>query len=209
MTGCKAWLLKPIRNKNNSHRQNAGAARPKPYALPTTPGYTSCAKRIRRQEQAIDPKAVDRLQPGSWLATSGLIYSDSPELLAKVSLFGAKENALVLEQPDWWSSQARSRRILDPYPVRQGEIGDASGYRTVITKTGEKRPDWLNLQKPTPFSRLVYGLSSAYLMNGNPRVLRARCRVVHPQRERLRVDRTVSWLHTARWPPSGRLALLR
>ena len=105
-------------------------------------------RQLDERERAIDPKAVDRLQPGSWLATSGLIYSDSPELLAKeVSLFGAKENALVLEQPDWWSSQARE---VAEFWIRtqfgKGEIGDASGYRTVITKTGEKRPDWLNLQ---------------------------------------------------------------
>ena len=104
-------------------------------------------RQLDERERAIDPKAVDRLQPGSWLATSGLIYSDSPELLAKeVSLFGAKENALVLEQPDWWSSQARE---VAEFWIRtqfgKGEIGDASGYRTVITKTGEKRPDWLNL----------------------------------------------------------------
>ena len=104
-------------------------------------------RQLDERERAIDPKAVDRLQPGSWLATSGLIYSDSPELLAKeVSLFGAKENALVLEQPDWWSSQARE---VAEFWIRtqfgKGEIGDASGYRTVLTKTGEKRPDWLNL----------------------------------------------------------------
>ena len=58
-------------------------------------------RQLDERERAIDPKEVDRLQPGSWLATSGLIYSDSPELLAKeVSLFGGKEQALVLEQPD-------------------------------------------------------------------------------------------------------------
>ena len=161
-------------------------------------------RQLDERERAIDPKAVDRLQPGSWLATSGLIYSDSPELLAKeVSLFGAKENALVLEQPDWWSSQARE---VAEFWIRtqfgKGEIGDASGYRTVITKTGEKRPDWLNLQETDTISRLVYGLSSAYLMNGNPRVLRAAAELVRYQRERLRVEsadgRTVSWLHALR-----------
>ena len=128
----------------------------------------------------------------------------TPELLAKeVSLFGAKENALVLEQPDWWSSQARE---VAEFWIRtqfgKGEIGDASGYRTVITKTGEKRPDWLNLQETDTISRLVYGLSSAYLMNGNPRVLRAAAELVRYQRERLRVEsadgRTVSWLHALR-----------
>ena len=58
-------------------------------------------RQLDERERVIDPKAVDKLQPGSWLAASGLIYSDSPELLAKeVSLFGGKEQALVLEQPD-------------------------------------------------------------------------------------------------------------
>ncbi len=161
-------------------------------------------RQLDERERAVDPKAVDRLQPGSWLAASGLIYSDSPELLAKeVSLFGPQENALVLEQPDWWSSQARE---VAEFWIRtqfgKGEVGDASGYRTVITKSGEKRPDWLNLQETDTISRLVYGLSSAYLMNGNPRVLRAAAELVRYQRERLRVEsadgRTVSWLHALR-----------
>ena len=161
-------------------------------------------RQLDERERVIDPKAVDKLQPGSWLAASGLIYSDSPELLAKeVSLFGGKEQALVLEQPDWWSSQARE---VAEFWIRtqfgKGEVGDASGYRTAITKSGEKRPDWLNLQETDTISRLVYGLSSAYLMNGNPRVLRAAAELVRYQRERLRVEsadgRTVSWLHALR-----------
>ena len=161
-------------------------------------------RQLDERQRLIDPKAVDALPPGSWLAASGLVYSDSSELLAKeVSLFGEKEQRLVIEQPDWWSSQARD--VAEFWLRSQfgsGEIGDASGYRTSITKSGEKRPDSVNLQETDTISRLVYGLSSAYLMNGNPRVLRAAAELVRYQRERLRVEsadgRTVHWLHALR-----------
>ena len=161
-------------------------------------------RQLDERQRLIDPKAVDGLPIGSWLAASGLIYSDSPELLAKeVSFIGEKEQSLVIEQPDWWSSQARE---VAEFWVRtqfgSGEVGEASGYRTAITKSGEKRPDSVNLQETDTISRLIYGLSSAYLMNGNPRVLRAAAELVRYQRERLRVEsadgRTVSWLHALR-----------
>jgi len=166
--------------------------------------YMHSLRQLDERQRLPDPKAVDGLPLGSWLAASGLIYSDSSELLAKeVSLIGEKEQRLVIEQPDWWSSQARE---VAEFWVRtqfgSGEVGDASGYRTAITKSGEKRPDSVNLQETDTISRLIYGLSSTYLMNGNPRVLRAAAELVRYQRERLRVEsadgRTVSWLHALR-----------
>ena len=161
-------------------------------------------RQLDERQRLPDPKAVDGLQIGNWLAASGLIYSDSSELLAKeVSLIGEREQSLVIEQPDWWSSQARE---VAEFWVRTqfgtGEVGEASGYRTSITKSGEKRPDSVNLQETDTISRLIYGLSSAYMMNGNARVLRAAAELVRYQRERLRVEsadgRTVSWLHALR-----------
>lgn len=166
--------------------------------------YLHSLRQLDERQRVLDPKAVDGLQPGNWLAASGLIYSDSSELLVKeVSLFGKTEQSLVLEQPDWWSSQARD---VAEFWVRTqfgaGEVGDASGYRTAITKSGEKRSDSVNLQETDTISRLIYGLSSAYLMNGNARVLRAASELVRYQRERLRIEsadgRTVSWLHALR-----------
>lgn len=161
-------------------------------------------RQLDERQRLADPKAVNELPPGSWLAASGLIYSDSAELLAKeVALFGSQEQNLVIEQPDWWSAQARE---VAEFWIRtqfgSGEIGDAAGYRTAITKSGEKRPDSVNLQETDTISRLIYGLSSAYLMNGNPRVLRATAELVRYQRERLRVEsadgRSVHWLHALR-----------
>ena len=147
---------------------------------------------------------VQALRPGAWIAAAGLVYADAPELVAgQVSVFGHERMGLAFEQPDWWSAQAREvadfwiRTQLGP----DGR-GDASGYRTRVTKSGGKRSDADNLQETDTLSRLIYGLSSAYLMNGDAHVLEAATRLVRWQRERMRIvsadGRTVHWVHALR-----------
>ena len=166
--------------------------------------YLTTLRQLDERQRLLDPAGVQALVPGAWLAASGLVYSDTPELMAKeVALYGDSQQDLVFEQPDWWSLQARE---VAEFWIRTqfgpGDIGDPSGYRTNITKTGDKRPDSINLQETDTLSRLIYGLSSAYLLNGNPRVLRAASELVRMQRERMRIEsadgRTVYWLHALR-----------
>ena len=161
-------------------------------------------RNLDERERLRDDQGMTALRPGAWIAATGLFYSDSPEMMAKeIALFGGDGQKLVFEQPDWWSSQARE--VADFWIRAQfgsGELGDASGYRTRITKSGEKRQDSDKLQETDTISRLVYGLSSTYLLNGNPRVLQAAASLVRYQRERLRIEsadgRYVYWLHALR-----------
>lgn len=166
--------------------------------------YVRTLRNLDGRERVPDSQGLAALKPGAWLAATGLIYSDSPELMAKeLALFGSDARSLVFEQADWWSAQARD--VADFWIRAQfgkGEIGSAAGYRTRITKNGGKRPESNNLQETDTLSRLVYGLSSTYLLNGNPRVLKAAAALVRYQRERMRIEtpdgRHVYWLHAVR-----------
>lgn len=151
-----------------------------------------------------DLAGMDAFPSGARVAVAGLEYSDSAEILAKdVTVFGESDNGLVYEQSDWWASQARN---LADFWIRvqlgEGETWDVSGYRTNITKTGSKRLETVNLQETATISRLIYGLSSTYILNGNPRVLKAASELVRYQRERMRMvsadGKHVYWLHAIR-----------
>ena len=102
------------------------------------------------RSRMLDPKGIDGFRPGVRVEASGLVYSDSPELVAKeVTFFSPTADVPpVFEDSDWWSSQARE---LAEFWIRtqfgEGEIGDASSYRTDITKTGTKRSETINLQE--------------------------------------------------------------
>ena len=156
------------------------------------------------RQRRLDPAGPEFFQPGMMVSATGLVYSDTEELLAKeVTFLGDPARTPLIEDADWWSSQAKE---LADFWVRTqfgtGEIGDASGYRTDITKTGTKRPETINLQESATIARLIYGLSSTYIINGNPRVLQAAAALVKYQRERLKVEspdgKYVYWYHALR-----------
>jgi hypothetical protein len=73
------------------------------------------------------------------------------------------------EEPDWWINQSRSigRSYMKwqfDYPER--EI-DYRYYRTMLHLAGAKQGDYL--QETDTISRLIYGLSTAYMMTGEER----------------------------------------
>jgi len=114
-------------------------------------------RNLDERERQLDPRGSAELQPGAWIAAAGLHYSDSPELMAKeIAVFGSNARSLVFEQSNWWSEQARE--VADFWIRAQfgnGEIGDASGYRTRITKSGGKRPDSENLQETDTILKML------------------------------------------------------
>ena len=150
-------------------------------------------------------KPVYDLPKGTLVSASGLVYSDRDELDAKdVTLFGGDPAAPVIEASDWWSAQARE---LSRFWVRaQGGGGalslNSADYRTRITKSGEPRPDSVNLQETDTLSRLVYGLSSTYLMTGETWVLDAARSLVAYQRRAMRYQTPdgsqVYWAHAVK-----------
>jgi len=170
----------------------------------TDNAYLHALRGLDERARIPDPKGLEAFRPGARVAASGLVYSDAPELVAKeVAFFSGSEAPPVFEDPDWWSSQARE---LAEFWIRvqfgEGDVGDPAGYRTDISKTGTKRPETINLQETATISRLIYGLSSTYILNGNPRVLKAARELVRFQRERMRIEsadgRYVYWLHALR-----------
>jgi mannose/cellobiose epimerase-like protein (N-acyl-D-glucosamine 2-epimerase family) len=166
--------------------------------------YLHGLKDLDERQRLLDPTDMQGFQKGVRIVASGLVYSDSPELVAKeVAFLSGTEGEPVFEQADWWSSQARD--LADFWIKTQfgeGDIGDPVGYRTNISKTGTKRPESVNLQETATISRLIYGLSSIYILNGSPRVLEAARQLVRYQRERMRIEspdgRYIYWLHAIR-----------
>jgi mannose/cellobiose epimerase-like protein (N-acyl-D-glucosamine 2-epimerase family) len=149
--------------------------------------------------------AIYDLPKGALISASGLVYSDRDELVAKeVVSFGGEPKRPVIEDPDWWSSQARE---LSRFWVRAQGGGDvfafdASRYQTRITKSGEARPKSENLQETDTVSRLVYGLSSTYLLTGEAWILDAAKKLVDLQRSTMRYQsadgRHVYWAHAVK-----------
>ncbi len=168
-----------------------------------TGAYLHSLRNLDERQRLIEPPSALDLPVGSRLAASGLLYEGDPVLIAKeIAIFGLSDEDLVFEQPDWWSSQARD--IANFWILHQlgaGDNWDPSSYRTRLAKTGADR-DGEPWQETATLSRLIYGLSSTYLMNGNPRVLKAARELVRYQRERMRVEsadgRYVFWLHALR-----------
>lgn len=166
--------------------------------------YLHTLRGLDERELILDPTGMDAFRKGVRVAAAGLIYSDAPDLVAKDVIFlSGADGAPVFEQAGWWNSQARE---LADFWIRaqfgENDIGDPSSYRTDITKTGTKRSETVNLQETATIARLIYGLSSTYILNGNPRVLKAASELVRFQREHMRVEspdgRHVYWLHALR-----------
>jgi mannose/cellobiose epimerase-like protein (N-acyl-D-glucosamine 2-epimerase family) len=77
------------------------------------------------------------------------------------------------EEPDWWIQQSASighcyLRWQFDYPKKKI---DYRNYRTILHLAGAKKGDYL--QETDTISRLIYGLSSAYMMTGEDAFLEA------------------------------------
>lgn len=118
--------------------------------------------------------------------------------IKKVTIFGNEKNEYVFEEGHWWLTQITS--FADVWLKRQFERGDNfdfTGYRTNLTSTGGKTND--DTQECDTIARLIYGLSSAYILTGNHRYLKAAAAGVKYQREMFRTishdGKFVVWHH--------------
>ena len=143
----------------------------------------------------------DMLVPGRFLYTYGVFYPEAngPVFEAQFILFlGRKADEYVIERPDWWVKQIEE--IGDFY--LQAQFGDAPvdyrGYRTLIKLGGEKEKDNYRQETDT-ISRLVYGLSSAYMLTGEDRFLEAADKGTEYLREHFRFydadEKIIYWYH--------------
>lgn len=141
---------------------------------------------------------------GNLIAANGLIYSNRPrELVAHevVVMDGLRDEEPTFESPTWWSDQAgklagfwtHAQFGAGPRLDLRGEL-----YRTSISKEGRKR-DHATMQETATLSRLIFGLASNYLMNGDPTSLAAARELVRYQRKTMRCEaaggKHVFWAH--------------
>ena len=143
----------------------------------------------------------DMLVPGRFLYTYGVFYPEAsgPVFEAQFILFlGRKTDEYVIERPDWWVKQIEE--IGDFYLHAQfgEEPVDYRGYRTTIKLGGEKEKDNYRQETDT-ISRLVYGLSSAYMLTGEDRFLEAADKGTEYLREHFRFydadEKIIYWYH--------------
>lgn len=143
----------------------------------------------------------DMLVPGRFLYTYGVFYPEAsgPVFEAQFILFlGRKAEEYVIERPDWWVKQIE--QIGDFYLHAQfgDEPVDYRGYRTTIKLGGEKEKDNYRQETDT-ISRLIYGLSSAYMLTGEDRFLEAADKGTEYLREHFRFydadEKIIYWYH--------------
>jgi mannose/cellobiose epimerase-like protein (N-acyl-D-glucosamine 2-epimerase family) len=143
----------------------------------------------------------DMLVPGRYLFTYGVFYPEADGYVfeAQFIIFvGRKPDEYVQERPDWWVRQIE--QIGDFY--LRAQFGDApvdyANYRTLIKLSGERERDNYRQETDT-ISRLVYGLSSAYMLTGEDRFLEAADKGTEYLREHFRFydadENIVYWYH--------------
>jgi mannose/cellobiose epimerase-like protein (N-acyl-D-glucosamine 2-epimerase family) len=143
----------------------------------------------------------DMLVPGRYLFTYGVFYPESGGNVfeAQFIIFvGRKPDEFAQERPDWWVRQIE--QIGDFYLHAQfgDEPVDYRNYRTLIKLSGERERDNYRQETDT-ISRLIYGLSSAYMLTGEDRFLEAADKGTEYLREHHRFydadENIVYWYH--------------
>ncbi|WP_416482679.1 AGE family epimerase/isomerase [Streptomyces sp. CL12] len=156
---------------------------------------------------------LDMLAEGRYLFAYGICYEweDGQRFEAKEITFPEeRRGAYVFEHPAWWVQQAAA--VADFY--LRGHFPDGTydwrNFRTQLTLHGTHLPDFTGedvRQETDTISRLVYGLSTAYLLTGEDRFLDAAESGTEYLREHMRVadeqDGFVYWYHGIDVTPSG------
>lgn len=103
------------------------------------------------------------------------------------------------EEPDWWITQSRSigkSYLKWQFNHPETEI-DYRNYRTMLHLAGTKKGDYL--QETDTVSRMIYGLSTAYMMTGDEAFLEASEKGTQYLRDHMRFhdqdEDVVYWYH--------------
>jgi mannose/cellobiose epimerase-like protein (N-acyl-D-glucosamine 2-epimerase family) len=140
-----------------------------------------------------DTDLAELLLPGRYLQA----YAVGDEV-KRLHLLGARPGEYRFEEPDWWPRQLVELARF----YRRAQFGattpvDYADYRTVLRLGGDKADD--HVQETDTISRLVYGMSTAYLLSGDEDFLHVAERGTEYLRDHLRfVDRdedVVYWYH--------------
>jgi mannose/cellobiose epimerase-like protein (N-acyl-D-glucosamine 2-epimerase family) len=142
------------------------------------------------------------LVPGRFLYIYGIFYPEGGDFTFEsqyVIFMGAKESSFGFERPDWWVKQIVS---AGDFYIRAQFGGpdtiDYRNYRTIINLAGKKEADNYRQETDT-ISRLIYGMSSCYLMTGEDRFLEAAEKGTQYLRDHMRFydpdEKVVYWYH--------------
>jgi putative intracellular protease/amidase/mannose/cellobiose epimerase-like protein (N-acyl-D-glucosamine 2-epimerase family) len=140
----------------------------RPYEVNLT-GATSAEFLRNLGEPYTDASSsLDRLlTPGQHIFAHGTFYPEAAgHVFEAARLIFSRRAGYSFEQPDWWVRQLRE--LASYYRRAQfGETGQAdySAYRTTLRLGGEKTSNYR--QETDTISRLVYGMTSAYMLTGN------------------------------------------
>jgi len=156
----------------------------------------------------------DMLSTGRFLFAYGVFYEwegGSRFEVKEITFAEESRGHYVFEHPRWWVQQAAE--IADFYLRGQFPDGeyDWRHYRTQLTLDGAQLPEHAGAnvrQETDTISRLVYGLSTAYLLTGEDRFLDAAESGTEYLRQYMRVDDKhdgiVYWYHGMDITPTGR-----
>lgn len=157
-----------------------------------------------RSDLSIQSKLERYLEKEQLVSAYGIvqIHEDKTRYDVKsVALFGNSKDHFIFEEGHWWLTQISS--FADVWLRRQFGLEsnfDFTGYRTDLSATGGKTEE--TIQECDTISRLIYGLSSAYLLTGNQRYLEAAREGVEYQRDMFRTishdGSFVIWHHAVR-----------
>jgi len=146
------------------------------YFTPTT--YGRFSYNLNESYQDASSQMMSLLaRPRQFVYVYGTFYpvtGGDPRFEAQWLVFpGSAPGRFRHEEPDWWINQSRSignsyLRWQFDYPST--EI-DYRNYRTFLHLAGAKKGDFL--QETDTISRMVYGMSTAYMLTGEDQFLEA------------------------------------
>ena len=131
------------------------------------------------------------IQPNQMIVTRGVYQRDGDQEYFNartIYLLQSQDGKFLFESKDWWLKQIA--RLADTWlgyifkDKQTYEVDDFKLYQTNLNITGSPTID--DVQECATLSRLIYGLSSAYLLTGSERFLSAARAGVQYQREMFR-----------------------
>jgi mannose/cellobiose epimerase-like protein (N-acyl-D-glucosamine 2-epimerase family) len=174
----------------------------RPFQVTLT-GATS-AERVRNLGEPYADASNDLdtlLVPGQHVFAHGIFYPEAGGRVfqaTRLAFSGGRTGEYCFEKPDWWGHQIEELAHF----YRRAQFGttgypDYAAYRTTLRLGGEKTTSYR--QETDTISRLVYGMTSAYMLTGNTDFLDVADSGAEYMRDHMRfVDRdedVVYWYH--------------